>query len=89
MAEKEAKIEKESFEAIFGSGVEVYDNPMESPEKTKTTATPSPVTSENEDSANIPDIVSEDDILVMDLAPEKLEAKVKKIRLKIENIKII
>ena len=57
---KEAKIERESFEAIFGKDAECYEHPIKSPEKVRNTPAPTPDVSDDEDSIPSPAIELED-----------------------------
>ena len=75
---KEAKIEREAFESIFGNGAESYDKPLGSPVKTGITPAPTPEISEDE-----PEIGLEEGELVIALKPEppadKVQIKILKI----------
>jgi hypothetical protein len=73
---KEAKIEREAFESIFGKDAKCYENPAKSPVKVDNTPSPTPVASDGEDEPPSPEIEIED--LIIALEPDIREVTIKK-----------
>ena len=86
-AAKEAKIENQAFEEIFGKDRESYEKILSSPKCKDNTPCPSPVHMENEDSNPSPEIeeeeekpliINEDTIVLTEAQKVKINRKIRK-----------
>lgn len=77
-ATKEAKIERQAFEEVFGVDRECYDKIINSPKCTKLTPAPSPSKKQGGESPPSPEIESDEltDLIISESVEDEIKVKI-------------